>query len=83
LAKHSIETNHSSNYPTLQCFDKLLNEAVMETLNDSLPAVKAAIESCKCFARKVQNSKSDQKMIKTAVQQINTDSIGDNPSKLF
>ena len=55
----------------------------METLNDSLPAVKAAIESCKCFARKVQNSKSDQKMIKAAVQQINKESTGENPGKLF
>jgi hypothetical protein len=55
----------------------------METLNDSLPAVKAAIESCKCFARKVQNSKSDQKMIKAAVGKINKDSIGENPSKLL
>jgi hypothetical protein len=53
----------------------------METLNDSLPAVKAAIESCKCFARKVQNSKSDQKMIKTAVGKINKESTDDSPSE--
>jgi hypothetical protein len=68
--------------PTLKCFDQLLNEAVLETINDqSLPKIKAAIESFKIFAKKVQNSKSDQRRIQTAVEQFNLMSNGDNSSE--
>jgi hypothetical protein len=69
--------------PTLKCFDQLLNEAVLETINDqSLPEMKAAIENCKNFAEKVQNSKSDQRRIQTAVERFNEQSNGDNSSEL-
>ncbi len=68
--------------PTLKCFDQLLNEAVLETINDdSLPEVKAAIESCKNFAKKVQNSNSDQRRIQTALERFNLMSNGDNSSE--